>query len=76
MEKVIAVYGYDNLSTYDLSDVQQWLDRGWRVKSITMHNIKNCTDSVTVNAIFVLVIKNQLWQTFRNKAWKLTYPSR
>ena len=53
MEKVIAVDNYDNIDTYSLKEVQQWLDLGWRVKSVTMHNIKNSI-GVIVNAIFVL----------------------
>ena len=53
MEKIIAIDGYDVIGKYDLDEVQKWLDKGWKVKSITMHNIKTAV-GVRVNAIVVL----------------------
>ena len=49
MEKAIAVYGHYSLDKYNMSDINEYLDKGWKVK--TIHTV--VVDEY-VTAIFIL----------------------
>ena len=49
MEKAIVAYGHYNLTKYDMSDINEYLDKGWKVK--TIHTV---VVEEYVTAIFIL----------------------
>ena len=49
MEKVVIVGSIGNLHSYDAKDVNEYLDKGWTVKSI-----HTTTNKEYMTAIFVL----------------------
>lgn len=53
MEKVVAVNGYDEIKNHNLLVVNEYLEEGWTVKSVTMHHTQNSA-YIFVTAIFVL----------------------
>lgn len=49
MEKVVTVYAHNYLGKFDMSDVNECLRNGWKVKTIHTVVVDNY-----INAIFVL----------------------
>ena len=59
MEKVIVAQGFEELRNYDLKEVNEYLERGWTVKSVTMHHMRHSEGFNAVNAVFVLENKKE-----------------
>ena len=50
MEKVIIINSFHHLSNNNVKEINEWLAKGWKVKSVVTESVKD--DFIT--AIFVL----------------------
>ena len=48
MEKVVIMYGVGNISDYQADEVNEYLDKGWTVKSVNMAATKEYTTAIFV----------------------------